>query len=182
MFAPKCNLIPILLYLVGDHIFGLIPLMASLLNGAGGVTEGGEDPRLHVNTETAVCPSFGLVHHFFQLLNSLLKFMDRWEHGPIFALALRIPTLTLVVLMLSTSCVFPRIHNLATSQSCPTKLRNVFSVVTYPQKIASGWIFLKTMPSLSLPPQSSIRCPALDMLSRRHLYQARLTHQNTCLN
>ena len=44
-------------YLVGDHIFGLIPLMASLLNGAGGITEGGEDLRLHVNTETAVCPS-----------------------------------------------------------------------------------------------------------------------------
>jgi len=179
MFAPKCNLIS--LRLVGDHIFGLIPLMASLLNGAGGVTEGGADPRLHVDTETAVCPSFGLVH-FFQLLNSLLKFMDRWEHGLIFAPALRIPTLILVVLMLSTSCVFPRIHNSATSQRCLTKPRNVFSVVTYPQKIASGWIFLKTMPSLSLPLRSCIRCPALDMLSRRHLYQARLTHQNTSLN
>jgi hypothetical protein len=48
--------------LSGDHIFGLVPLMASLLNGAGGVTEGGEDPRLNLNTETAVClpPSFGL--------------------------------------------------------------------------------------------------------------------------
>jgi len=39
----------------------LIPLMASLLNGAGGVTEGGEDPRLNVNIETAVCVSSFLV-------------------------------------------------------------------------------------------------------------------------
>jgi len=43
----------------GDHIFGLIPLMASLLNGAGGVTEGGEDPRLNVNTETASLEIYG---------------------------------------------------------------------------------------------------------------------------
>ena len=101
--CPDMMIIPI--YLVGDHIFGLIPLMASLLNGAGGVAEGGEDPRLHVNTETAVCPSFHLLH-FYQSLNSLLKFMGRWEQGLIFAPALLIPTPTLVVLMLSMSCVF----------------------------------------------------------------------------
>ncbi|KAF9568990.1 Metallo-hydrolase/oxidoreductase [Agrocybe pediades] len=35
----------------GDHIFGLIPLMASLLNGSGGVAEGNADPRLDVNTD-----------------------------------------------------------------------------------------------------------------------------------
>ncbi|KDR83880.1 hypothetical protein GALMADRAFT_55702 [Galerina marginata CBS 339.88] len=39
----------------GDHIFGLIPLMASLLNGSGGIAEGGEDPRLNIDTDTAVC-------------------------------------------------------------------------------------------------------------------------------
>ena len=29
----------------GDHIFGLLPLMASRLNGAGGTSEGVDDPR-----------------------------------------------------------------------------------------------------------------------------------------
>ncbi|KAF8974176.1 beta-lactamase-like protein [Flammula alnicola] len=43
----------------GDHIFGLIPLMASLLNGAGGITEGGEDPRLQVDTSTAALEIYG---------------------------------------------------------------------------------------------------------------------------
>ncbi|KAF9058059.1 beta-lactamase-like protein [Panaeolus papilionaceus] len=32
----------------GDHIFGIIPLLASLLNGAGGSADGVEDPRLDV--------------------------------------------------------------------------------------------------------------------------------------
>ncbi|KAI0690397.1 Metallo-hydrolase/oxidoreductase [Cytidiella melzeri] len=31
----------------GDHIFGLVPFLATRLNGAGGVTEGAEDPRKH---------------------------------------------------------------------------------------------------------------------------------------
>ncbi|KAK7696192.1 hypothetical protein QCA50_000843 [Cerrena zonata] len=34
----------------GDHIFGLLPLLASRLNGSGGTAEGVEDPRLHVST------------------------------------------------------------------------------------------------------------------------------------
>ncbi len=38
----------------GDHIFGLIPLMAHLLNGAGGIAEG-EDARLHVDLTSPVC-------------------------------------------------------------------------------------------------------------------------------
>ena len=33
---------------VGDHIFGLLPLMASLLNGAGGTADGIEDPRVQI--------------------------------------------------------------------------------------------------------------------------------------
>ncbi|CAA7259642.1 unnamed protein product [Cyclocybe aegerita] len=43
----------------GDHIFGLIPLMASLLNGAGGTAEGSDDPRLNVNTETPALEIYG---------------------------------------------------------------------------------------------------------------------------
>jgi ribonuclease Z len=31
----------------GDHIFGLLPLLASMLNGAGGTADGVEDPRIH---------------------------------------------------------------------------------------------------------------------------------------
>ncbi|KAG1752637.1 beta-lactamase-like protein [Suillus paluster] len=32
----------------GDHIFGLLPLLASMLNGAGGTADGVEDPRTHM--------------------------------------------------------------------------------------------------------------------------------------
>ncbi|KAG2349060.1 Metallo-hydrolase/oxidoreductase [Suillus weaverae] len=32
----------------GDHIFGLLPLLATMLNGAGGTADGVEDPRTHV--------------------------------------------------------------------------------------------------------------------------------------
>lgn len=34
---------------LGDHIFGLLPLMASCLNGAGGTIDGIEDPRVVAN-------------------------------------------------------------------------------------------------------------------------------------
>ncbi|KIJ70108.1 hypothetical protein HYDPIDRAFT_23251 [Hydnomerulius pinastri MD-312] len=42
----------------GDHIFGLLPLMASLLNGAGGTIEDVEDPRARVgiNVSTDIEP------------------------------------------------------------------------------------------------------------------------------
>lgn len=30
---------------LGDHIFGLLPLLASRLNGAGGTADGIDDPR-----------------------------------------------------------------------------------------------------------------------------------------
>ncbi|KAG2369596.1 hypothetical protein BDR07DRAFT_1447469 [Suillus spraguei] len=35
----------------GDHIFGLLPLLASMLNGAGGTADGVEDPRAHMPIE-----------------------------------------------------------------------------------------------------------------------------------
>ena len=41
-------------HLAGDHIFGLLPLMASLLNGAGGTVDGIEDPRLQVELDKPV--------------------------------------------------------------------------------------------------------------------------------
>ncbi|KAH7931236.1 Metallo-hydrolase/oxidoreductase [Leucogyrophana mollusca] len=36
----------------GDHIFGLLPLLASRLNGAGGTADGADDPRAHVSAES----------------------------------------------------------------------------------------------------------------------------------
>jgi len=45
--------------LVGDHIFGLLPLMATLLNGAGGTTDGIEDPRLQVDLDKPVLEIYG---------------------------------------------------------------------------------------------------------------------------
>jgi len=41
----------------GDHIFGLAPLLAARLNGAGGFAEGAEDPRSqieHLETNQSV--------------------------------------------------------------------------------------------------------------------------------
>ena len=32
-------------WVVGDHIFGIAPLMAGCMNGAGGMIDGVEDPR-----------------------------------------------------------------------------------------------------------------------------------------
>ncbi|KAF9006506.1 beta-lactamase-like protein [Cyathus striatus] len=43
----------------GDHIFGLLPVMAGCLNGAGGTAEGSEDPRLNVDTLQAPFEIYG---------------------------------------------------------------------------------------------------------------------------
>jgi ribonuclease Z len=60
----------------GDHVFGLLPLLASRLNGAGGTAEGIEDPRIQDIGDQEVslyaCRSFsetGLI-----LGNSLSKY------------------------------------------------------------------------------------------------------------
>ena len=42
---------------VGDHIFGLIPLLAGCLNGMGGTSDGVDDPRIQVDTAQPVCAS-----------------------------------------------------------------------------------------------------------------------------
>lgn len=36
--------------ILGDHIFGILPLLASRLNGAGGTVEGVADPRAKAST------------------------------------------------------------------------------------------------------------------------------------
>ncbi|KAK0453467.1 beta-lactamase-like protein [Armillaria borealis] len=38
----------------GDHIFGLLPLLASCLNGAGGQIEGADDPRTQLDIQQSV--------------------------------------------------------------------------------------------------------------------------------
>ena len=40
----------------GDHIFGLLPLLASRLNGAGGTADSVDDPRAHENNDQKVSP------------------------------------------------------------------------------------------------------------------------------
>ncbi|KAF8192461.1 beta-lactamase-like protein [Pholiota molesta] len=55
----------------GDHIFGLTALMASLLNGAGGVTEDGADPRLNVDTTVATLEIYGPLGTRAYVRNSL---------------------------------------------------------------------------------------------------------------
>ena len=37
--------------LLGDHIFGLIPLLSSCLNGAGGIVDEADDPRAQVQAD-----------------------------------------------------------------------------------------------------------------------------------
>ncbi|KAF9478183.1 Metallo-hydrolase/oxidoreductase [Pholiota conissans] len=55
----------------GDHIFGLTALMASLLNGAGGITEEGSDPRLNVDTTIAALEVYGPLGTRAYVRNSL---------------------------------------------------------------------------------------------------------------
>ncbi|KNZ74806.1 Zinc phosphodiesterase ELAC protein 1 [Termitomyces sp. J132] len=43
----------------GDHIFGLIPLLASCLNGAGGTADGVEDSRSHINMDQPPIEIYG---------------------------------------------------------------------------------------------------------------------------
>lgn len=38
----------------GDHIFGLLPLLASRLNGAGGMVDSIDDPRIHESKDQNV--------------------------------------------------------------------------------------------------------------------------------
>ena len=44
---------------IGDHLFGILPLLASRLNGAGGMVDGVEDPRAKSSAaaESEVRPS-----------------------------------------------------------------------------------------------------------------------------
>ncbi|KAJ7638993.1 beta-lactamase-like protein [Roridomyces roridus] len=43
----------------GDHIFGLLPLLAGILNGAGGAADGTEDPRARIDVDNPVVEIYG---------------------------------------------------------------------------------------------------------------------------
>lgn len=40
---------------LGDHIFGILPLLASRLNGAGGITEGEDSRAEEVIDQEVIC-------------------------------------------------------------------------------------------------------------------------------
>ena len=46
----------------GDHIFGLAPLMASAMNGAGGMVDG-EDDRMNIDDSAGPVRVFGAVRY-----------------------------------------------------------------------------------------------------------------------
>lgn len=65
-------------HVAGDHIFGLVPLMASLLNGAGGTADGIEDPRLQIDFDKPVSVFFSTqCDQCFTKYSLFLKFMVR---------------------------------------------------------------------------------------------------------
>jgi hypothetical protein len=81
--------------ILGDHIFGLIPLLASCLNGAGGTADGIDDPRMHIDTSQQVV--FLAPSHMSRILisYSLSRFMARLERALMSALAWRTHTRSL---------------------------------------------------------------------------------------
>ncbi|KAL0949378.1 hypothetical protein HGRIS_009447 [Hohenbuehelia grisea] len=56
----------------GDHIFGLLPLMASLLNGAGGTADGAEDPRAQADQTQTPLEIYGPLGTRAYVRNGLL--------------------------------------------------------------------------------------------------------------
>lgn len=54
LLVSLINMLELTTKVVGDHIFGLLPLMASLLNGSGGMADGIEEPRLQVEFDKPV--------------------------------------------------------------------------------------------------------------------------------
>lgn len=93
---------------LGDHIFGLLPLLASRLNGAGGTADGMEDPRAHiVQGDVEVRTSISLILLLvLKAAISLLKFTGPWEPGHIFAVASSIHIPYWARPMLFTNCAF----------------------------------------------------------------------------
>lgn len=59
----------------GDHIFGLIPLLAGCLNGAGGTADGIEDPRKEVNVNDPVRYAPSALSNLNAQFISLSRFM-----------------------------------------------------------------------------------------------------------
>lgn len=54
----------------GDHIFGLLPLMTSIINGAGGTTDDVEDPRAQRQGSVDIEVGLSGLPHFPSLQDS----------------------------------------------------------------------------------------------------------------
>ena len=76
----------------GDHIFGLLPLMASRLNGAGGTSEGVDDPRNQLGGHQEVSLNACFIARFLTLSHSLSKYTDLWEPEHTFEMDWLTPT------------------------------------------------------------------------------------------
>ncbi|THV08386.1 Metallo-hydrolase/oxidoreductase [Dendrothele bispora CBS 962.96] len=74
----------------GDHIFGLLPLLAGCLNGAGGTAEGVDDPRTQVNLKEPPLEIYGPLGTRAYLRNGL-KFTHTLFGRPFVVHELRFP-------------------------------------------------------------------------------------------
>lgn len=77
---------------LGDHIFGIVPLMCGLLNGAGGMADGAEDPRLNIETSRPVGFFLISLEIWINSNNRYLRSTVHLVHELISATPLLIPT------------------------------------------------------------------------------------------
>lgn len=75
----------------GDHIFGIVPLMASMLNGAGGITEGADDPRSQIDFDQPLLEIYGPYGTRAYIRNSIIH-THTYLGSPYVVHELRLPT------------------------------------------------------------------------------------------
>lgn len=158
----------------GDHIFGLLPLMASIANGAGGTIEDIEDPRAqsrgNVDVEVGL-PNVLLRSFQAHRVASHWRYTDHSEHAHTFVRASHIRTLSWELHTSSTSFAFQLIHPTVIGASCHGTRPNCQAVGIYPRLAESGRISSGMLLSASPQPPFCIPCHAWGMLSRKPLFQ-----------
>jgi hypothetical protein len=154
-------------WLIGDHIFGLLPLLASMLNGAGGTADGVEDPRIHtVQNSSDVCTfaALRLILLSLTAFISQLKFTGPLEPGHMSAMASSIHIPSLARLMSFTNCGYLLTHQMETIPLLPFMRPNLQTVVTFHKQTVFGQTCIMTLLFQFLPLPSYTPCRALVML------------------